>query len=67
MEVQKYGNSVLFMIRVNPSSGRFRIHEKDGKLLVDVKNKPEKGIVNREVIVNIGKVLGKEVDNHPDG
>ena len=62
MEVQKYGNSVLFMIRVNPSSGRFMIHEKDGKLLVDVKNKPEKGMVNREVMVNIGKILGKDIE-----
>ncbi len=62
MEVQKYGNSVLVMIRVNPSSGRFRIHEKDGKLLVDVRNRPERGMVNREIVVNIGKILGKEVE-----
>lgn len=54
--------SVFITVRVNPASGRFRFYEKDGRFFVDVKNRPDKGMVNREIVVNLGKLLGREVE-----
>ena len=61
MEIQETSNGVLLAVRVNPASGRFRLHEKSGRLMVDVSGKPEKGMANMEIITNLGKMFGKEV------
>ena len=61
MDIRETSNGVLLAIRVNPASGRFRLHEESGRLVVDVSGRPEKGMANREVMTNLGKMFGKDI------
>ena len=42
--IQEDANGVCVMVRINTQSGRFRIYKKSDRLVVDIKNRPEKGI-----------------------
>jgi uncharacterized protein (TIGR00251 family) len=47
--------------RVFPNSGKFSLSLKEETLQIRCKNEPEKGLVNREIILNLSKALGMEV------
>lgn len=62
MNIQESENGILFNIRVNTASGKFRLYEKSGRLILDVKNRPEKSKVNMEIITELGKIFRKDVE-----
>ncbi|MFH2106447.1 MAG: DUF167 family protein [Candidatus Micrarchaeota archaeon] len=47
--------------RVFPNSGKFSLSLKENVLQIRCKNEAEKGLVNREIILNLSKMLGMEV------
>ena len=59
--IQEDANGVCVMVRINTQSGRFRIYKKSDRLVVDIKNRPEKGKANAEIAAKMGKMLGKDV------
>jgi uncharacterized protein (TIGR00251 family) len=61
MEIQETSSGVLLAVRINPASGMFRLHEKSGRLMIDVNSKPEKDMANREILMNLGKMFGTDI------
>ncbi len=61
MDGSRPGNRTVLQVRVNPGKPRFRFYGKGGRFFIDARSRPEKGMVNREIVVSLGKLLGKEV------
>ena len=61
MEIRKSKDGILLSVKVNPSSGRFGLHVEAGRVLIDLKGKPEKGRANLELVAGLRKIFGRDV------
>ena len=52
---------MLLRIHVNPNSKKFELFEKNGRIIADVKSKPEGNKANIELITELSKMLGRNV------
>jgi uncharacterized protein (TIGR00251 family) len=62
MEIQETGNGVLISFRVNPHSGGFGFTERSGRLVLDLKSRPERGMANAEIVSGLGRLFGRDVE-----
>lgn len=61
MDIKESKDGIIIEIRANPASGRFRLHEKSNRLVLDLKSRPEGGKANMEIITGLGRIFRKEV------
>ena len=52
---------MIVEVSVSPKSGKFRLHEKNGIIKVDLKSAPEENKANLELIKEFEKLFGKPV------
>lgn len=62
MNVKENANGVSISIRVNPASGRFKLYRESGRVVLDIKSRPEKGKANAEILAGLSKMFGRETE-----
>lgn len=61
MAIQARFDGVVIEVRVKPSSGRFRLTEREGVIILEVTSPPVEGRANTEIVKTLKKMTGKDV------
>jgi len=61
MKLLKTDQGIVLNVYVKPDSREFRIQVEDDELVLNCKESPVKGKVNKELIKELSKVLGKKL------
>ncbi len=59
--IKKLENGIMIKVKVKPNSLKFKIEEKDNRIIIHCKSPPEKNQANREIIEKLEKLTGKKV------
>ena len=54
-------SDLVIPVTVRPGSGRFLLYRKDGVITLDIKNQPDGGKANQEIITELSNLLRCEV------
>jgi len=59
--IKTHPKGIVIEVRVRPNSPRFSLSEKDGEIILEVTSPPHDGKANTEIIKNLKKMTGKDV------